>query len=351
MQWVYLSAESIIMLTLTFSLATYSLLRTWMFIDEPPLRKIREEKKRKNTHIVMLGDSTLDNKRWVGTDPSVCEHIQWKLKSRGEHRGWKVSDLSVDGYMIKGLVDRQLPQVPRDATHLIISIGGNNALCVMEEVDALGHWKFLPPFLLYAIYRGIKKLKREYDHMLAAALTLNKPIIVCTLYHPGFGLKRRNILERPMVISRSANFFSRFINSAATKLNGYVTRGVVAVGVEAINYGIIRTAARSKKLPIIDLAAVFNDANDYANPIEPSGQGGDKISQNILFAVLCHDFSGPSRKYDHREISNDGKYPRFPRKKKLAKSRKKPISSNSLSGSSGGPSGSRSIQENNRFRA
>ncbi len=45
---------------------------------------------------------------------------------------------------------------------------------------------------------------------------------------------------------------------------------------------VILRAALEHGLPIIDLRLVCDEPEDYANPIEPSGQGGAKIAQAIL---------------------------------------------------------------------
>jgi hypothetical protein len=43
----------------------------------------------------------------------------------------------------------------------------------------------------------------------------------------------------------------------------------------------ITRAAFSRRLPLIDLRLICSDDSDYANPIEPSVQGGDKIAGAI----------------------------------------------------------------------
>lgn len=39
------------------------------------------------------------------------------------------------------------------------------------------------------------------------------------------------------------------------------------------------------------------EAGDYANAIEPSSLGGDKITDNIVKIVAEHDFTKPSSTY------------------------------------------------------
>jgi hypothetical protein len=42
---------------------------------------------------------------------------------------------------------------------------------------------------------------------------------------------------------------------------------------------------------VIDFKTIFNDPNDYANPIEPDVQGGSKIVENILYVIDHHRFN------------------------------------------------------------
>jgi hypothetical protein len=53
---------------------------------------------------------------------------------------------------------------------------------------------------------------------------------------------------------------------------------------------IIR-AAFTNGLPLLDLRLICNDEGDYANPIEPSVQGGAKICEVIKSVVTKHDFT------------------------------------------------------------
>src|SRR4051812_4605882 len=73
-------------------------------------------------HVVLLGDSIFDNKRYVGRDPDVVAQVRDRLPS-----GWRATLLAVDGDVAGG-VRRQLRGLPDDATHLVVSVGGNDAL-------------------------------------------------------------------------------------------------------------------------------------------------------------------------------------------------------------------------------
>ena len=70
-------------------------------------------------HLVLLGDSTLDNKFYVGKgNPSIIEQLKLKAKERG----WNATLAAVDGHSISH-ISTQLTTIPPDTTHLFISIG------------------------------------------------------------------------------------------------------------------------------------------------------------------------------------------------------------------------------------
>jgi hypothetical protein len=60
-----------------------------------------------------------------------------------------------------------------------------------------------------------------------------------------------------------------------------------------INDSIIREAA-IVGVPILDLRAVCGDDANFANPIEPSVQGGSKIAAAITSAVIQPGFGFPA---------------------------------------------------------
>src|SRR5947209_18751306 len=73
-------------------------------------------------HVVLLGDSIFDNAAYVGGGPDVIAQLRERLPN-----GWRASLLAVDGSVVADL-DKQVARIPTDATHLIISAGGNDAL-------------------------------------------------------------------------------------------------------------------------------------------------------------------------------------------------------------------------------
>jgi hypothetical protein len=57
---------------------------------------------------------------------------------------------------------------------------------------------------------------------------------------------------------------------------------------------VILRVAFEHHASVIDLRLVCNETADYANPIEPSGQGGMKIAQAIAQAVGAGPAGGQS---------------------------------------------------------
>src|SRR5262245_32851871 len=80
-------------------------------------------------HIVLLGDSIFDNARYTLGGPDVISQVRELLP-----RDWHASLLAVDGAMTTDIPD-QLRRVPPDASHLVISVGGNDAIM---NADVLG---------------------------------------------------------------------------------------------------------------------------------------------------------------------------------------------------------------------
>ena len=73
-------------------------------------------------HIVLLGDSIFDNKRYVGGAPDVVSHLRAIMP-----KDWTATLCAVDGSVAES-VRAQCDCVPQEATQLVLSVGGNDAL-------------------------------------------------------------------------------------------------------------------------------------------------------------------------------------------------------------------------------
>jgi hypothetical protein len=65
---------------------------------------------------------------------------------------------------------------------------------------------------------------------------------------------------------------------------------IATFGVTSWDDTILRCAIE-RGLPVIELRLICTDAADYANPIEPSARGGDKIAATIAALVTTHNFA------------------------------------------------------------
>ncbi|MDP9694879.1 UNVERIFIED_ORG: lysophospholipase L1-like esterase [Arthrobacter globiformis] len=189
-------------------------------------------------HIVLLGDSIFDNKAYVNGGPDVVEQLCGELPS-----GWHATLLAVDGDVIAG-VRRQLLALPDDATHLVVSAGGNDALGFAHLLEAPAR-SVAEALDMFADAQ--ERFAADYELMAEAVSATGLPAAVCTIY------------DTP-----SSGPFYRMIRTALTVFNDSITR-----------------AAFSRGLSLLDLRLVCNDDGDYANPIEPSAQGGSRIAKAI----------------------------------------------------------------------
>jgi len=199
------------------------------------------------SHVVLLGDSIFDNAAYVSNGPAVIDQLRSALP-----RDWRATLLAVDGDT-SGMVSVRLADLPRDATHLVVSAGGNDALLNIHLLEAEHN-------VLPEIAEARQQFAEQYRGMLDAVLSHGLPTAVCTVYDSVPGL----------------------LQPAKTALATF-------------NDVILREAARSK-CPVLDLRLLCNDAADYSelSPIEPSAIGGAKIANLIAQVVTTHDFDRPS---------------------------------------------------------
>lgn len=199
------------------------------------------------SHVTLLGDSIFDNARYVPGGSPVVDQLRARLP-----RGWRATLLAVDGAMADD-VPAQLARLPDDATHVVVSAGGNDALSNGWVIDKPG-LSAARAFAALADAQG--RFQNDYRDMLRAVMAAGRPTAVCTIYDAVPGLTRE---------------------------------AVAALSV--FNDVILREAFRAG-LPVLDLRLVCADGRDYSavSPIEPSEAGGVKIALGIVGIVTGHDF-------------------------------------------------------------
>ncbi len=195
-------------------------------------------------HIVLLGDSIFDNAAYVPAGQAVIDQLQQILPA-----DWKATLLAIDGATMSS-VRRQLQELPASATHLILSVGGN---------DLLGFADFImsePSDSYAAALAGIARIRdsfsKEYGLVLDDVRSVRLPISVCTIYDsiPGLGLPE---------------------SAGLSIFNDAITKHVFSTGAT-----------------LIDLRLICDEPTDYSpvSPIEPSASGGRKIAMAIHRALF-----------------------------------------------------------------
>jgi hypothetical protein len=130
----------------------------------------------------------------------------------------------------------------------VVSAGGNDALGASHLLGARAA----------SVGEAVSRLADaqdlfagQYRAMVDAIAATGLPATLCTIY------------DTPQTSPEH-----RIIRSALSLFNDVITR-----------------AAFSRGLPLVDLRLVCDAPEDYANPIEPSVRGGEKIAAAILGAV------------------------------------------------------------------
>jgi len=194
-------------------------------------------------HVVLLGDSIFDNGAYTNGGPDVVTQLRRLLPA-----DWSASLVAVDGH-VTGDIARQLTRLPAGATHLALSVGGNDALSCLPVLDAP----------TADVRQGIATIAAvttqfaiQYEAAVDACLRKGLPLVLCTIYNGCFA---------DVAFQRIATTIVALFDDA-----------------------ILRTAA-ARGLPAVDLRAVCSERGDYANPIEPSSAGGEKIARALAALV------------------------------------------------------------------
>lgn len=187
--------------------------------------------------IALVGDSIFDNIAYTRGEPDVAAHLRAIIAPR------EVVLCAIDG-AIADDVWQQVRCVPSQASHVALSVGGN---------DALGNYDLLNTAVestgdaLALFAHRVDVFEQAYRRAIEAVLSLERKTAICTIYNGDLGPAEATIGR-----------------TALTLFNDVVLRAAVDYGVDAI-----------------ELRAICCEPADYANPIEPSGRGGAKIAAAI----------------------------------------------------------------------
>jgi GDSL-like lipase/acylhydrolase family protein len=193
-------------------------------------------------NIVLLGDSIFDNGSYTRGEPDVAGHLASVIPWT-----WRATLLAVDGASTRD-VGPQLDRIPNDATHLVLSIGGNDALFNSDLLETSVR-STAETLLMFA--DRLDAFEQAYRSTIERIVALGRDLTICTIYNGALDPQ----LARP-----------------------------ARVALMTFNDVILRVAF-AYRATIIDLRSICVERSDYANPIEPSGKGGWKIAAAIARAV------------------------------------------------------------------
>jgi hypothetical protein len=194
------------------------------------------------THVALLGDSIFDNGAYTGGEPDVVTHLRECLPG-----GWHATLCAVDGATTADLAT-QLPRIPPNGSHVVVAVGGNDAL---QCSDLLSLRVASIAEALRILADRVAQFEASYRAALRAVVELNFKTCVCTIYNGAFDPERATIVRAALAL---------------------------------FNDVIIRTAI-DFRLDLLDLRSVCIEPADYATPIEPSGRGGRAIAMAVANVV------------------------------------------------------------------
>jgi len=200
-------------------------------------------------HVALIGDSVFDNLVYVRPEPDVQQQLRDVLPDE-----WRVALGAIDGSITDDVAD-QLEELPEGVSHIVVSAGGNDGLQSMsllfEKVSSVAEG-------LGLLSEVVARFQKAYRQMLEDLVATNIPATVCTIYRPQF---------EPSLQQVSLMALSLFND-------------------------VILTEAMRMRLPVLDLRQIMDETSDYANPIEPSAHGGEKMAKAISQILLGNDDSG-----------------------------------------------------------
>jgi lysophospholipase L1-like esterase len=203
-----------------------------------------------HNHIALLGDSTIDNRNYVPKNHTVMDYV-WQETTQSSA---SVTMFARDGAVMKSIYGQlaEAAKTPSNnpLTHMLISIGGNDLLGVKHGVYSSKSADVGEALVFLRQVAGI--FRDEYEHMARAAMEF------CA----------RHDIELALATVYRGNSY----NDEAQHMN--------ETAVVVFNE-VIREVAASLGLALVDMFRLFDDEDDFANPIEPSSQGGWKIGRAV----------------------------------------------------------------------
>lgn len=192
--------------------------------------------------IALLGDGLLDNELYSEGAPSIAQYLR-DLSPLD----WQVALLANEGTSIV-MVAQQLTKLPDSTAHIVLSMGGFDALNNLDMLD-LPITSTAQGLDLFA--ERLEWFQDAYATTLDQVLALGIPTTVCTIYNGKLGSKEAGRARLALMM-----------------FNGAILRHAVVRG-----------------LDVIEMRQLCSEPEDFATPIAASGRGGRKIATAISHAL------------------------------------------------------------------
>lgn len=191
--------------------------------------------------LVLIGDIVIDNKTYVAQgDPDVGTQVRLCLPDKA------VEMRAVDGDRAADVLSRLKAAPPPEGAAVFLSAGGNDALDSIGLLTDTAEHTFAECMVTLLATREAFRLR--YGALLDRLNGYRT--VAATLYNPNFANDTAD-LQAP------------------------------AEGALSAFNDVIQQEALRRGFDILDLRRIFTEPADYANPIEPSVHGGQKLSQAV----------------------------------------------------------------------
>jgi hypothetical protein len=204
-------------------------------------------------HLVLLGDSILDNSPYTRPEPDTTAHLRALLGSE-----WFVERLAQDGATMSDL-PFQLEELKPNPSVAVLSIGGNDAT---EHIGILERRATSAAEIFGELLTIADAFESRYEAAARSVAGRARYTLLCTIY---------DVQLEPPALARLAR-----------------------VPLAILNDRILRIGSRLG-LDVLELRSVCTDPADFVKQIEPSPQGAAKIARAIAAIVK----GGPELRSGH----------------------------------------------------
>ncbi len=197
--------------------------------------------------VVLFGDSIIDNKTYVSHGEfSVLEHLE-------NISNYEYIQVAYDGHTTFDVQNKQLHlSTIVKPSHIVLSVGGNDLL------QNLPYLSKGPVSNVNEAVSGIQQhifepLEQRFETIIEELSSQRANLLICTVYEGDLGRtdEFKDVLDSSKIMVSSFN-------------------------------DIVYKTAKKYNADVLELREIFISSDDYANPIEPSHIGGEKLAKSIV---------------------------------------------------------------------